>query len=102
MMYMSQTQRLGTRSTSVRRSTDGTLTVTYHATDVVTVRPDGVIILNTGGWKTATTRTRMNQAANQFGLGYQVFQKDFRWFVRTDLECVIPFDGNTCQIGGKQ
>jgi hypothetical protein len=33
----------------------------------------------------------MNQAANQFKLGYNVFQKAHRWFV-TWKGATIPFD----------
>lgn len=41
------------------------------------------VILNSGGWRTVTTKTRMNQAANQFGLGYGVYQRKGEWFVDT-------------------
>lgn len=30
---------------------------------------------------TNTTKLRMNQAANQFGLGFGVYQKNHAWFV---------------------
>lgn len=39
------------------------------------------LFLTAGGWWTNTTKNRMNQASNQFDLGYNVFQKDFNWFV---------------------
>lgn len=78
---MTQTHKLGTRYTTLARLGDGTIRVTYHSTDVVTVRPNGDIVLDTGGWFTATTKVRMNQAANQLGLPYQVYQSDHSWFV---------------------
>ena len=59
---------------------DGTTHVTYHGTRVVSVN-DTTITLRTGGGRTATTKLRMNQASNQFGLGYRVFQKDYEWYV---------------------
>ena len=34
--------------------------VRYHNTDVVIIRPDGQYRLNSGGWKTVTTKNRMN------------------------------------------
>ena len=40
-------------------------------------------MLDTCGWKSATTKTRMNQAANQFGLPYRVYQKDYVWYVES-------------------
>lgn len=99
---MSQTQRLGTRGTSFRRDKNGTLTVQYHQTVVVTAKEDGTIILDTGGWHTVTTKTRMNQAANQFGLGFNVRQKDYQWYVTVDRKGEprfdVIFDGHTLTI----
>lgn len=33
----------------------------YHSTDVVTFRPDGGIVLKSGGWRTMTTKARINE-----------------------------------------
>lgn len=98
---MSQTQKLGTRATSFRRDKDGTLTVQYHATVVVTVKSDGTVILDTGGWRTVTTKLRMNQASNQFGLNYQVSQKDGEWYVHSTDDrwpWKVRFDGETVTL----
>jgi hypothetical protein len=35
--------------------------VRLHKTDIITIRPDNSIMLNTGGWKTITTKERMNR-----------------------------------------
>ena len=78
---MAQQYRLGTRSTTFSRGGDGTLRVTYHNTDVVSVAATGAITLDSGGWRSHTTKTRMNQAAHQFGLDFSVSQKDYAWFV---------------------
>jgi hypothetical protein len=86
---MATMQRVSSTATSITRR-DGILRVTYHGTDVVTVFPNGKIVLNTNGYQTATTKTRMNQASNQFGLGFQVWQKDFEWFVDIDGR-TIPY-----------
>ena len=56
------------------------LFVQYHATKVVRFS-DEYIVLNTGGFYSATTKTRMNQVSNQFDLGYYVYQKKGNWFV---------------------
>lgn len=58
----------------------GMTTIMYHSTEVVQFNDD-FIILDSGGWRTLTTKTRMNQASNQFGLGFKVYQEDFDWFV---------------------
>jgi hypothetical protein len=77
---MSQLQTIGRTATTVHTDKDGITRVIYHSTPVVSF-DDNKITLNTGGWSTNTTKTRMNQASNQFNLGYQVYQKDFNWFV---------------------
>jgi hypothetical protein len=77
---MSQQWKLGKTATRVVRNSDG-LRVTYHSTDVVTVHANGTITLDTGGWWTNTTKSRMNQAANQFGLGFSVHQDQHIWYV---------------------
>lgn len=84
---MTQQYKLGRRATTVG-TRGGFITVTYHRTDIVKF-DTSKIILNSGSWHTATTKTRMNQASNQFGLGFRVYQKDYAWFVcykNQDLE----------------
>ena len=71
-------QRVGTHKTQVIR--DGITTqVVYHVTPVVTFDTHN-IVLNTGGWHTATTKLRMNQASRQYRLGYTVYQKEYEWY----------------------
>ena len=70
-------------------------TVVYIHTDIVSWK-NGKITLNSDGWETVTTKRKMNQASNQFALGFGVFQKDFKWFV--DLpngQTVDYYDGIT-------
>lgn len=79
---MSQTSTLGRTATTVQRDKiTGALSVRYHWTDVVKSDASGTVTLNSGGWRTATTKLRMNQAANQFGLGFRVSQRKGSWFV---------------------
>ena len=90
---MGQTQTIGRTATKVEHRGLETF-VRYHNTDVVQF--DSLYItLNTGGWETATTKLRMNQASNQFNLGFSVYQKDYRWFV------VIP-QGETLEFTGRR
>lgn len=76
---MAQQTRITGRATNIQ-TTNGNTVIRYHATDVVSFNAKE-IVLNSGRWRTATTKTRMNQASNQFDLGYTVTQKDFSWFV---------------------
>lgn len=78
---MTQQNTIGKTGTNIR--TEGLLTsVRYHNTDVVRFSPRW-IVLNTGGWRTATTKTRMNQTSRQFNLEFKVFQKKGEWYVQS-------------------
>ena len=67
----------------------------YHNTAVVTKFLDGTIKLNSGGWKSATTKLAMNQASNEWNMKFAVSQRKGEWFVRYN-EIDYPFvDGIT-------
>lgn len=91
----SQQHRVSGVATKILRD-GGKVTVTYRGTPVTSFT-DSKIELNTGGWKSNTTKTRMNQASNQFGLGYSVFQKDREWFI-SYKGTTKPFVGNTVSL----
>lgn len=95
---MARTQKAGRVATSVFKDTDGYTKVIYHQTPVVKFNAEE-IILNSGGWLTVTTKTRMNQAANQYGLGFNVYQKNHKWFVDFQGLTVLFSDGLTFKRG---
>lgn len=78
---MAQQSQVGSHKTTIYTNEHNETLVIYHNTAVVTFSNQH-IILKTGGYLTSTTKTRMNQASRQFNLGYQVYQKDFEWFVK--------------------
>lgn len=85
---MAQTSKV--RGVKTKVFQDGQdMVVKYHSTHVV-VWNDMTITLNSGGWQSATTKTRMNQASAEYGLGYGVFQKNYEWFVEYKGQ-VLPF-----------
>lgn len=88
---MATHQTVGKTATSIRQE-NGVTNIRYHDTDVVTFDAK-TITLKSGGWRTKTTKSRMNQSANQFGLGFQVYQKDYNWYVTFKGETVDYFDG---------
>ena len=105
------TTKSGSHKTSQGKTEDGKKTVRYHDTDVVTW-DDNVIILDTGGWKTKTTRLRMNQVSEVYNLGYRVWQKDWVWYVdykgetlewlpkgHTDLTYILRRERQWCPSG---
>lgn len=81
------------------------IAVRLHFTDVITFNPDGSVTLNSGGWRTVTTKDRMN-----FTSGVRVFQHAHEWYVavaretddglRYDWDSSIDyFDGITFKDG---
>lgn len=71
---------------------DDEMKVVYQSTVIVKWTYD-TVTLNSGGWQTVTTKKKMNQASYQFNLGYQVYQKDFEWFVDYKGITLPFFDG---------
>lgn len=77
---MPSMNKLSTYRTTVM-CTAGRIAVTYVSTLIVDATPD-TVTLDSGGWQTVTTKRKMCQAANQFGLGFKVFQEKGEWYVR--------------------
>ena len=68
-------------ATTITTEADGTVAVRYHRTDVATLHPDGTVTLRTGGWRTVTTKRRINQALRYFGVPTVVYQHRFNWYL---------------------
>jgi len=63
----------------LRRELDGqTIAVQHHFTDVVTYLPGGDIVLNTNGWRSVTTKARLNTHTPAW---LQIYQEDWTWYV---------------------
>lgn len=78
---MSRSDKLSMYKTTISYSENKDfMTITYHATPIVRVN-DKEIILNFGGYDTVTTRRKMNQASQQFGLGYSVFREKGKTYI---------------------
>ena len=60
----------------VRRGED--IAVMLHATDVFTIRREGQITLNSGGWKTPTTKDRIN---NYLPGNMNIYQEKGQWYI---------------------
>src|ERR1035437_1630462 len=71
----------GVRATRMQRDDDRDgFQIVYHATPVVTFLADGRTILRDGGWKTVTTKARMNACGLRVGTG-----PGGRWWVGDDI-----------------
>ena len=71
------TKKLLNNTYAVRRE-NGRIAVRLHNTDVVTFDPNGDVMLDTGGWKTVTTKSRMNQYLPR---PLRVYARNFVWYV---------------------
>lgn len=81
---MGQVTRFQGRNTTIEEYTQDVVRYIYHRTAVVVHdKRRHVVTLDSGGWRTPTTKTRMNQASYQFDLGFTVHQKNYEWFVVT-------------------
>jgi len=76
------------------------IAIQLHGTDVVTFAPSGAVTLNSGGWKTVTTKARMNEWAP-----FQVWSDRGTWYVGSGIlngKPRVPFaDGMTIYPSGK-
>lgn len=78
-----ETQRKAWKPKIIARNTfryerDGETVIRLHATDIARKMFDGSVILNSGGWKTVTTKDRMNGA---MPVGYCLSQERGAWFI---------------------
>ena len=75
---------------------DGGFGIKLHNTEVVIHYPDRVV-LDSGGWLTVTTKSRMNEF-----IDLRIYQDNYDWFVDGIVSNTsIPFtDGMTIQLGG--
>lgn len=94
---MAQTSIFRGTARAIVSNDDGSTSYAYHRTTIVRAYKDGSIKLDSGGFRSKTTKTAMNQASNQFRLGFQVYQKDFGWFVTWKGQTVPFIDGMVLQ-----
>lgn len=84
------------KATKIVTYSENLIALRYHDTFVVRLFSSGDFILDSGGWLTLTTKSRINS------LGVcQVYQKNFKWYV-TFNEKDYPFsNGMLLQFNGK-
>ena len=63
---------------------------------IYSINTSGQIKLNHGGWKTVTTKKRINEASEAFmpgGMGFKVYQDDFEWYVKRENGDIYHWEG---------
>ena len=88
--------KMNMSKTNIYTDNDKITNVVYYSTPIVRFN-DYCISLDTGAYFTFTTKLRMNQVSKMFNLGYHVFQKNFKWFVKYQSK-IIPFIGNRVKL----
>ncbi len=75
---------------------DSCVVVILHSTPIVTYHEDGTVSLNTGGYRTTTTKARMNEVLPQF---IRVSQIRREWYVYVSGEREKFYDGIRLDTG---
>ena len=70
---------------------DGSVSIALHGTVVVRLFENGLVQLNSGGWRTSTTKNRINKYSP-----VSIYQKNYEWFLRDGR----PFEDKIVLIGG--
>jgi len=88
-------------NTSVRREADGSFVLRLHSTDVLTEDAAGNVTVRTGGWFSATTKSRVNEHLAA-GLP-RLFQKARLWYwsIPSFASPVTFLDGDTVTPDGR-
>ncbi len=74
---------------------DGTRIIRLHNTNILIFKPDNSITFNTDGWKTVTTRDRMNRFQNKV----RIYQAKKIWYATCNQESFIYKDGMVYRNG---
>jgi hypothetical protein len=79
------------------RLKDGTRKIRLHKVDIVTIQPNGDVILSSGGWKTKTTEERINDFLREYSTPGMLYAHENAWYYRNFLFR----DGITIKADGK-
>ena len=69
--------------------------VVLHSTSVFKMYGDGIIELNSGGWRTNTTKTAINRAFDLLNIPARLWQKNFEWYLTYDNMTIEFYDKMT-------
>ena len=87
MTYNEAIEKLGNRNvrkvgnnTLLLRFPNGNVALRLHNTHILVFHPNGTVQVNTGGWRTVTTKARINE---YLPCHAGLTQKDFTWYWST-------------------
>lgn len=76
--------RIVGNNTKAIRHESGAVSIRFHSTDILTALPDGSVTVNSGGFRTATTKDRLN---SWLADGYFIAQERGCWYWHRRQEC---------------
>lgn len=83
-------QRTVDRNTILLPMPNGSIGLKFHRTVVLEYHADGTTIMDAAGFRTSTTKERMNQA---LPAGFSIFQRKNVWNLRTPFGDLSYYDG---------
>lgn len=63
------------------RIEDDTIYIRLHNTDIITIARDGSVTLNSSGWRTSTTKARLNSYLTKLNLPACISQERGQWYL---------------------
>lgn len=74
---------------------NGNVTIRLHHTDVAVRNKDGSLTLNTGGWQTITTKSRLNSLLRQ--VNAYLYQSKGQWYIsKVGADSTVPYFDGIC------
>ena len=73
-------------NTTVTVDSEGNTDVRLHNNLIATISNNGDVKLSSCGWKTTTTKSRLNAILDVFFHNLGVWQKDFTWYIGSPHE----------------
>lgn len=111
MTYETANEQLTGRNRDRRKLANNTylerrgqnIAVRLHSTDIATFRPDGSVTLDSGGWRTVTTKARMNEFADWPGSQRynRIWSDRGVWYLGVNDRTVAFADGITIHRNGR-
>lgn len=86
-------------NTYLEKFSSGALAIRLHDTNIIIYKPDGTVIVNTGGWHTSTTKERLNRYLDPI----RIYQERglWYWYGHNQGKGKMLFtDGDTIKDGG--
>ena len=70
-----------------RTESENSVCIRFHETDILKFDADGNVTLDSGGYRTQTTKDRLNE----FQSAVYVYQENFIWYVRFKNDSIVKF-----------